>query len=269
MIYPCFKDKVALITGGTRGIGRRIAELLSDSGANLALVYRHDKESAEAAQKDMETKKVAVITIRADLSKEESVTEIMVEVRKRFGRLDYLVSNAVFGVLKPIGEFTARRFDISMNANARAYLLLAQAASDLMVPPGSVDDSWERPAGGLRPLMKRIVALSSLGSVKTIPGYAAVGASKAAIESLTKYLAVELAHRGIGVNAVSGGLVETDSLKAFSDQSEWVENQIKKTPLGRVGEPDDIARVAVWLLSDQAEWVTGQTIIADGGLSLL
>jgi enoyl-[acyl-carrier protein] reductase III len=269
MLYPCFSHKVALITGGTRGIGRRIAELLADSGTNLALVYRRDTESADATQKDIEKTGRAVLTIKADLSKEESIPDVIAEVRQRFDRLDYLVSNAVFGVLKPIGEFTAKRFDISMNANARAFLLLAQAASDLMVPPGSVDDSWERPAGGLRALDKRIVALSSLGSTKVIPGYAAVGASKAAIESLTRYLAAELAWRGIGVNAVSGGLVETDSIKAFSDQTEWVESQIKKTPLGRIGEPNDIAKVVVWLLTDQAEWITGQTIIADGGLSLI
>jgi enoyl-[acyl-carrier protein] reductase III len=268
MIYPCFENKVALITGGTRGIGRRIAELLADSGCDLALVYRHDRESADAAQKDIENKNISVITIKADVSKEDEIPGIFAEVRKRFGRLDYLVSNAVYGVLKPIGEFTGKRFDISMNANAKAYLLIAQAAADMMVPAGSVDDSWERPAGGLRPKDKRIVALSSLGSHITIPGYAAIGASKAAIESLTRYLAVELAPRGIGVNAVSGGLVETESLKAFSNETEWMENQIKKTPLGRIGEPDDIAKVAVWLLSDQAVWVTGQTIIADGGLSL-
>jgi enoyl-[acyl-carrier protein] reductase III len=157
-----------------------------------------------------------------------------------------------------------------MNANARAYILLAQAAADLMVPEGTVDDPQERPKD--RPLSasgKRIVAMSSLGSWKVIPGYAAVGASKAAIESLTKYLAAELAHRGIGVNAVSGGLVQTDSLKAFGEHSEWMEDQIKRTPLGRIAEPDDIARVVLWLLSDQASWVTGQTIIADGGLSLV
>ena len=267
MIYPCFKDKVALITGGTRGIGRQIAELLADSDCNLSLVYRRDRRAAEATEKELTREGVGVQLIQAGLADEDSIAEIIAQAKDRYGRLDYLVSNAVFGVLKPVGEFTARRFDAAMDVNARAYLLLAQAAADLMAPPGSVDDSRERPEGRLA-ARKRIVAISSLGSHTPIPGYAAVGASKAAIESLTRYLAVELAPRGIGVNAVSGGLVDTDSLKAFREHSDWIDQQVERTPLGRIAEPADIARVVVWLLSDQAQWITGQTIVADGGLSL-
>ncbi len=268
MIYPCFKGKVALVTGGTRGIGRQTSELLAASGCSLALVYRHDRRTAEATEKELEGYKVAIHLIQANIAEEKNIPFVLAEVNKRFGRLDYFVSNAVFGVLKPIGEFTAKRFDIGMNANARAYLLLAQAAADLMVPPGTVDDPWEVPDGPL-PAHKRIVALSSLGSGKHIPRYAGIGASKAAIETLTRYLAVELGARGIGVNTVSGGLVQTDSLNAFKEDAEWLGNQIKRTPLGRIGQPRDIAQAVVWLLSDQAAWITGQTIIADGGLSLM
>lgn len=268
MIYTCFNDKVALITGGTRGIGRQIAEILADAGCNLSLVYRRDRRAAEAAENELSEKNVAVQTIQANLADEDWIAQIIADVAKRYDRLDYLVSNAVFGVLKPVGDFTAKRFDVAMDTNARAYLLIAQAAADMMVPPGTVDDPWEVPDGPLPP-RKRIVALSSLGSRKIIPGYAAVGASKAAIETITKYLAAELAERGIGVNAVSGGLVNTDSLKAFRENSDWLESEINRTPLGRVAEPADIAKVAVWLLSDQAAWITGQTIVADGGLSLI
>jgi len=268
MIYPCFQGKVALITGGTRGIGRQISELLAASGCSLYLVYRHDRASAEAAENDIHHYKVGVETSQANLMDDAVIPEIIAGVNNRFGRLDYLVSNAVFGVIKRIGDYTAKRFDISMKTNARAYLLLAQAAADLMVPPGTVDEPSEVKDGPL-PATKRIVALSSLGSEKYIPGYAGVGASKAAIESLTRYLAVELAPRGIGVNTVSGGLVETDSLAYFSEKPEWIESQVAKTPLGRIARPEDIAKVVVWLLSDQAEWITGQNIIADGGLSLV
>jgi enoyl-[acyl-carrier protein] reductase III len=268
MIYPCFKGKVALITGGTRGIGRQIAEILADSGCNLALVYRRDRRSADAAQAELEKHNIAVITIQANIAEEEGLGEILAEVRQRFERLDYFVSNAVYGVLKPVGEYTGKRFDVAMDANARAYLLLAQAASDLMVPPGTVDDPWEMPEGPLH-ARKRIVAMSSLGSIRHIPGYASVGASKAAIETLTKYLAVELAPRGIAVNAVSGGLVDTDSLKAFAEEQDWIKSEADRTPLKRLGQPEDIAKVVAWLLSDQSEWITGQTIIADGGLSLM
>ncbi len=268
MIYPCFKDKVALITGGTRGIGRQIAELLAFSGCHVSLVYLRDKRSASAAESELGKSEVGVQTIQANLIEDDAVPKIIAEVHKRYGRLDYFVSNAVFGVLKPIGEFTGKRFDIGMKANATAYILLAQAAADLMVPLGTVDDPWEVPEGPL-PANKRMVAMSSLGSVKVIPGYAGVGASKAAIETITKYLAAELAPRGIGVNTVTGGLVDTDSMKAFKNSQEWVDDQVKRTPLGRLGQPADIARVVVWLLSDQAQWITGQNIVADGGLSLV
>lgn len=268
MIYSCFKDKVALITGGTRGIGRQIAEQLARSGCKLVLVYRRDRRYAQATKEELTNMRVAVHLIKADVGIPDQAQEIITEVSDRFGKLDYFVSNAVFGVIKPVGDFTAKRFDAGMNANARAYLLLAQAAANLMVPSGTVDDPREVPDSPPPP-KKRIVALSSLGSQKFIPGYASIGASKAAIESITRYLAVELAERGIGVNTVSGGLVQTDSMKAFEDHAEWVSRQIEQTPLGRIGRPEDIARVVVWLLSDQAEWITGQTIIADGGLSLV
>jgi enoyl-[acyl-carrier protein] reductase III len=267
MLYTCFNDKVALITGGTRGIGRQIAEILANSGCSLSLVYRRDRRAAEAAENELSQKKVAVQIIQANIAEEDWIAQIIADVNGRYGRLDYLVSNAVFGVLKRVGDFTAKRFDAAMDTNARAYLLLAQAAADMMVPAGTVDDPWEVPDGPL-PATKRIVALSSLGSQRFIPGYAAIGASKAAIEAITKYLAVELAPRGIGANTVAGGLVNTDSLKAFGEHPDWIDEQIKRTPLGRLAEPMDIAKVAVWLLSDQASWITGQTIIADGGLSL-
>ena len=269
MIYPCFQNKVALITGGTRGIGRQISELLANSGCHLALVYRRDKRAAESAEEELIKKNVAVHLIQADIGDPDQVPEIIAEVSKRFHSLDYFVSNAVYGTLKPIGDFTAKRFDVGMHANARSWLLLAQAAADMMVPAGSVDDPWEKPKDGILPPKKRMVVLSSLGSTKYIPGYAGIGASKAAIESITRYLAVELAGRGIAVNTVSGGLVHTDSLKAFAEHEHWVEEQIKRTPLGRTADPIDIAKVVVWLLSDQAEWITGQNIVADGGLSLV
>ena len=268
MQYACFKDKVALITGGTRGIGRQIAEMLADSGCSLAIVYRRDRVEAQNVENEIIRRNVGIRTIKADIADENSIPEIIAEVDSVYGKLDYLVSNAVFGVLKPIGEFTGKRFDVGMNANARAYLLLAQAAADLMVPEGVAENLRKNVRGPL-PTKKRIVAMSSLGSVRYIPGYAGVGASKAAIETLTRYLAVELAPRGIGVNAVSGGIVDTRSIEAFSDRSAWIDERIEKTPLGRIGRPDDIAKVVVWLLSDQAEWITGQTIVADGGLSLI
>ncbi len=268
MAYECFKDKVALVTGGSRGIGLKISELLADSGCNLAIAYMRNVKAADEAKASLSKKGIKVHTIKANVAKEEAIDKIMEEISDNFGRLDYLVSNAAFGVLKPVGDFTAKRFDACMDANARAWLLLAQKGAEIMVPQDEiVEDFWNSP-GGPVPENKRMVSLSSLGSFKVMPGYVGVGASKAAIETITRYLASEYGKRGIAVNTVSGGLVETDALKAFGDIDEWINNRVKITPLKRIGTPMDIAKAAVWLLSDQASWITGQTIIVDGGLDI-
>ncbi len=264
MIYPSLNNKVALVTGGTRGIGRRVAELMAMSGCHLCLSYKKDREEAEATEKMLKKYPVSVDTFQSDVMNEGEISDLIAAINSSYRRLDFLVSNAVFGILKPVGQFTGKRFDVAMDANARAYLLLAQAAADLMSPIGAVKKDRE----DLPKPRKRIVALSSLGSQHHLPGYAAVGASKAAIESLTRYMAVEMAPRGIGVNAVSGGLINTRSIQAFIKKKSWVKDQIKRTPFKRIGQTDDIAKVVVWLLSDQSEWITGQTIVADGGFSL-
>ena len=266
MKYDCFKDKVALVTGGTRGIGKKIAELLAESGCHLSLVFKRNKTAADETAREFSIYGVEVQLIQANLAKDESAVDIITEVRKRFNRLDYLVSNAAFGVMRPIGEFDGKRFDAAMGPNAKAYLLLSQVAAELMSPMGGNGDS-KKSEGEIR-ADKRIVALSSLGSVRAIPGYVAVGASKAAMESITRYLAYELAPRGIGVNTVSGGLVDTDALRAFGESPQWIEREINKTPLKRIAQPIDIAKVVLYMLSDQSEWITGQTIVADGGNSL-
>jgi len=260
MAFDCFSDKVALITGGTRGIGLAVAKILAENGCNLALVYRRDKKSASAAETQLAETGAKVITIRSNIADPEVIPSITEKIDKEFGRLDYFVSNAVFGVLKPAAEFDAKRFDACMDTNAKAYMLLAGECAKLMAPDGGAVPS---------PGQKRIVALTSLGSHKVIPGYAGIGAGKAAIEAITRYLAFELAQRGIGVNAVSGGLVDTDSMKAFEGEKKWLDAQIANTPMGRIGSADDIAKVVVWLLSDQSAWITGQVIVADGGLSLV
>lgn len=262
MRYDCFKNKVALITGGTRGIGRQIAEHLAAEGCHLSLVFKRDRRAAEAALDDLQKHGVTVQLIQANLALDHTPEKIVTEFQQMFDHLDYLVSNAAFGVMRPVGEFDGKRFDAAMAPNAKAYLLLTQAIVDLMAPPPTGDIK-----GPIR-AEKRIVALSSLGSVRVTPGYVAVGASKAAIESITRYLAYELAPRGIGVNTVSGGLVETDALRAFGESPNWIEYEIKKTPLKRIAQPHDIAKVVLYMLSDQSEWITGQTIVADGGYSV-
>ena len=151
--------------------------------------------------------------------------------------------------MKTTIKLRPNQWDLIMNISARSFLLCAQRCIPLM-REGS------------------IVALSSLGSVRVIPNYGAMGAAKAALESMVRYLAVELAPRGIRVNAISGGLVETDSIKHFPDSEKLIREVINRTPGGRIGQPDDIADVAMFLISSKARWISGQTLIVDGGLSL-
>jgi len=171
-------------------------------------------------------------------------------VGEDFGQIDIFISNAALGIFTTALEIDDRAWDLSMRTNAQALLFGVQAVSKLM------------PEGG------KIVSLSSLGSQRYIPGYAAIGISKAAIETLTRYLAFELASRRINVNTVSGGFIDTDALKVFPNYDDMVAEVVRRTPFGRMGTPDELADVAVFLCTEKAKWITGQGLIVDGGYSL-
>ncbi len=181
----------------------------------------------------------------------EVIKEIFAEISKETTRLDVLIHNAALGVFKPVTQLRVKDWDISLDVNAKALLLLTQSALPLM-----------KTSGG------KIVTLSSLGSHHYTPNYGAIGISKAALENLVRYLAVELAQFGIRVNAVSGGLIETDSLKMFPDFDRLKNEFLTRTPGGRLGRAEDLADVVDFLLSPASNWVYGQTLIADGGYSL-
>jgi len=244
-------DRKALITGGTRGIGFAVALALARQGADVALNFKSDTEkAAQAAARIKETGR-DVLTIQADITDPKQVKSMFGELKERFGELDYLVSNAVSGVLGPaarIGKFGWKR---TMETNARAFMLCVQQAARIFNPEGGA-----------------IVAVSSVGSSRVLPGYAAVGASKAALESLVRYFGKELASRNINVNAVSGGPVDTRSLDYFPDREDIIEEWVERTPAGRLGRPEDLAEVVSFLLSDKAGWIRGQTVVADGGMTL-
>ena len=172
-------------------------------------------------------------------------------VKEAFGGLDCFVSNAVSGGIGPATRIGRFGWDLALNANARAFMLGAQEAAKLF------------PASG-----GRIVAVSSIGSFTCLPGYAAVGASKAALEALVRYFAAELAPRGVNVNAVSGGPVDTAALDYFPDKEALIEEWKERTPARRLARPDEIAAVVVFLLSNDAAWIQGQTVVADGGITL-
>ncbi|WP_096439697.1 enoyl-[acyl-carrier-protein] reductase FabL [Alteribacter populi] len=247
------EKKVALITGSSRGIGKRIAIKLAKKGYNIVINYARSRSKAEETAEELRELGADVLTVKANISKKEKVIEMFEEVDAYFGRLDVLVNNAASGVLRPIMELEESHWDWTMNINNKGMLFCSQEAAKRM----------EKQQTGA------IVSLSSLGAERYLKNYTTVGVSKAAVEALTRYLAVELAPSNIRVNAVSGGAVDTDALTHFPNRDELLQDSKDRTPAGRIVEPDDLADAAVFLLSDEAKMICGQTIIVDGGISLL
>lgn len=246
-----FKGKKALVTGGSRGLGRAISFELARRGADIAINYVKNSEAAEKTAGEIRGLGVECIVIQADVSDHKSVKELFKSLRDGFGHIDFLVSNAVSGVLGPADRIGRLGWDRAMNTNARSFMLLMQQA--LKIFPES---------GG------RAVAISSIGSHTCLSGYTAIGASKAALETLVKYFGKELAPRGIGVNAISGGPIHTEALDFFPDKDELLEKWTARAPQGRIAEPEDIAPVVAFLLSEEARWIQGQTVVVDGGMTL-
>ncbi len=245
-----FKGKVALVTGGSRGIGRAIALELARRGADVAFNYLRNHAAAAETQQEIEALGVRCLRVRAHLGDSDKIRELFARIRQQFGRLDILVNNAASGVQRSAEELEEKHWDWAMNINAKAPWLCAIEASRLMMDGGS------------------IVNITSQGSQKVLPYYFSVGTSKAALESLTRYLAVELAPKGISVNAVSGGYVETGALDYFPNREQMVEAG-KKTPAGRMVTAEDIARVVAFLCTEAARMIRGQVIVVDGGATLI
>ena len=245
------KGLTALVTGGSRGIGRAVSLRLAAECAETVIVnYLENDIEAERTQKLIEERTSACILAKANLCQAAEVDRLFLMVQQAVGRLDVFVHCAAVTAFKPLRDIRPNQWDLTMNVNARSFLLCVQKCI---------------------PLMKegKIVAISSLGSSRTVPNYGALGPAKAALESMVRYLAVELAPSGIQVNAVSGGFVKTDSIQRVPGAERLAETISARTPAKRLGTPDDIAGVVVFLLSSSASWICGQTIIVDGGLSLV
>jgi enoyl-[acyl-carrier protein] reductase III len=245
------RGRRALVTGGSRGIGRAIAVRLAQAGADVAVNYLRNKGPAEETAAAVRAAGRKTLLLKGNVADADTHEGMFDAIRDEFGGLDVLVSNAASGVIKPAMELTLKHWHWTMDINAAALLPLVQRAVPLMRDGGQV------------------IAVSSLGAVRAIPQYAAVGASKAALESLVRHLAVELAPRGIRVNAVSAGVVDTDALKHFPNRAQILEESARRTPAGRLVEPDDVADVVLWLASSLSHMVIGQTITVDGGYSTL
>lgn len=245
------KGRVALVTGGSRGIGRAIALRLAEAGADLFINFFLNREAAEKTARDTTAKGVAVHLLHADLKEPKQIQAMFEEVRRLSGSLDILIHNAASGILRSTLELTPKQWDWVMNTNARPLLLCAREVASIMRRGG------------------RIISLSSLGSSRVIPSYGAIGISKAALESLTRYLAVELAPRGVTVNAISAGAVETEVWDLVPDSALVLERVRKRTPAGRLLTAEDVAEIVFFLVSPQAQMIQGQVIVVDGGYSLL
>lgn len=243
-------DKVALVTGGSRGIGRAIAIRLAEQGADVVVNYVRHKKDARATAEAVEALGRKCVLVKANVANADDVATMFDTIKEDFGRLDILVSNAASGVLKPALELTERHWDWAMDINARALLKLVQGALPLM-KSGS-----------------RVMAVSSLGSVRAIENYTTVGASKAALESLVRHLAVELGPKKINVNTISAGAVDTDALKHFPNRDQILNTAMERTPLGRLTTPDDVADIALFLCSELAGMIQGQVITVDGGYAI-
>jgi enoyl-[acyl-carrier protein] reductase III len=245
-----FEGKVALVTGGTKGIGRAVALKLADQGCNVVVNYFRSRDAAQRTVDELKERNVEAVAVRGNIGNPEFHSKLFDTIRNEFGELHVFVSNAALGAFAGVFDVTEKMWDLSMRTNAQAFLFCAQQAIRLM------------PAGG------KIVALTSLGSHRVIPGYSAIGVSKAAIESLTKYLAMASACQQVNVNAVCGGFIDTDALKSFPNYEELLEEVLRRSPLDRVGTAEEVADVVVFLCSDGANWITGQTVVVDGGYSL-
>ena len=235
------------VTGGSRGIGKAIALRFAQLGAaRVAIGYLRNDQAAEATAEELRALGTEPVLVRGNVAADRVSRQV-----SELGPLDALVHNAATGVIRPALEVEEKHWNWTLDANARALLSLARAAAP------------EMPAGS------SIVAISSLGASRVLENYVLVGTSKAALESLVRYLAVELAPRGIRVNAVSGGVVETEALDHFPNREQMIDSARKRTPAGRMVEPRDIADAVVFLCSAEAEMIRGQTVVVDGGYSLL
>jgi enoyl-[acyl-carrier protein] reductase III len=249
-------DQVALITGSSRGIGRSCALRLAGAGADVAVNYVTSRQAAEEVARDVQRLGRRAVVVKADVSQRDDVQSMIDYVGQYFGRLDIIVSNAATGGFRPLLETTERHLEAAYNTNVRPLLFLAQAALPLL----------ERRPDEPR---SKIIALSSHGSHRALPQYATIGTGKAALESLVRHLALEIGERGVNVNIVQAGLVQTDSFRHMPDQELILKKQRSKNLVGdRMLAPDDVADAVVYLSSPMSDMVQGQTLVIDAGAAI-
>jgi enoyl-[acyl-carrier protein] reductase III len=245
-------NRSAIVTGGSRGIGRRIAEVLGADGVHVVLTYRRNGDDAEAVAEAIRASGGSAVAARMELESEADI-DALFETHFPDGRaLDILVASAAASAFYPVAHLKPHHLERSWATNVRSFVLLAQRAAERMTDGG------------------RIVTLTSYGSIRAFPGYGAIGADKAALESWVRHMAAEFGPRGITVNAINAGLVDTDSLHHYYELPgvPGLAMMTARVPLGRLRTVDDVAAAARYLTSEAAGYVTGHTLVVDGGLTI-
>ncbi len=245
--------KVAVITGGTKGIGAGIAKRLASEGWDLALSYRRDEDNAKKFAAELTGRRVLVV--QADQTEDGAIDKLFDAVKAEFGAIDAFLPNAAATAFLPLMQLKAHQIDKTMSVTVKSYILGAQRSVPLMAGR----------KGG-------IVAISGMDTLHVIPFHGLLGAAKSAMETLTRYLASELSHDGIRVNAVNPGFIDTDSTRLYARDAETFQRIVDGVrdiaPARRIGTPDDVAKVVSFLLSEQSDYITGQTIHIDGGVQV-
>ena len=250
------KGKTLVISGGTRGIGKAIAYEFAKEGVNVAFTYNSNAELAIEQVKDMESQfGIKARAYALNILEPETYKELFLEIDKDFDRVDFFISNAIISGRSVVGGYTKfmklkpRGINNIFTATVNAFVVGAQEAAKRM----------EKVGGG------SIISLSSTGNLVYIENYAGHGTAKAAVETMVRYAAAELGSMNIRVNAVSGGPIETDALRAFTNYEEVKAKTAELSPLNRMGQPQDLAGACLFLCSEKASWITGHTMLIDGG----
>jgi 3-oxoacyl-[acyl-carrier protein] reductase len=242
-------NKVALVTGASKGIGAGIAKALAADGASVVVNYASSKEGADKVVAEIKAKGGKAVAVQGDFSKKEDIGKVFAETKKAFGRLDVLVNNAGVYEFTPLGDVTEAQFHKMFDLNVLGLILSSQEALKYFGPEGG-----------------SIINIGSVASSSNPPTASVYTATKGAVDSVTRTLSKELGPKKIRVNSINPGMVETEGVHTAgvigSDFQKWAESQ---TPLGRIGQPADIAPVAVFLASDDSSWLTGELILAGGG----
>lgn len=242
------QDKVVLVTGGSRGIGAAISRRFASLGCHVVIAYRSDMETANALVTEISADDGDCAAIKADVAEPDDIANLVSTTVGRFGGIDVLVNCAAVGQYRPLGQMDAAFIRSVLDTNVMGIVLLTQAVLPHMPAPGG-----------------RIINFSSALAYRPIPTSSLYSASKAAVSTLTHTFSKELGAKGITVNAVAPGVIETDmTTKIIAERGEQI---LAATPLGRIGKPDDVAGIVTFLASPEAGWITGRTIIADGGVT--